>query len=156
MASELESDLQDTVDWGSQWLVDFNTGKSQLVSFDWFNITGAIEVKICSWGKISSFKILGLTFPSKLDWSSYNVSVAKSAFTKIGALIHSMKLHSPKVALYFYKSIIQPCMEYCCHVWAFPHSCYLELLYKLQKQICRTVSLSLAALFSREVCSLLW
>ena len=36
-------------------------------------------------------------------------------------------------------------MEYCCHVWAGVASCYLELLDKLQKQICRTVSPSLAA-----------
>ena len=34
LASELESDLQDTVDWGRMWLVDFNAGKTQLVSFD--------------------------------------------------------------------------------------------------------------------------
>ena len=36
-------------------------------------------------------------------------------------------------------------MEYCCHVWAGAPSCYLELLGKLQKRICRTVSPSLAA-----------
>ena len=30
LASELESDLRDTVDWGSKWLVDFNAGKTQL------------------------------------------------------------------------------------------------------------------------------
>ena len=36
-------------------------------------------------------------------------------------------------------------MEYCCHVWAGAPSCYLELLDKLQKQICRTVGPSLAA-----------
>ena len=34
LASELESDLQDTVDWGRKWFVDFNVGKAQLVSFD--------------------------------------------------------------------------------------------------------------------------
>ena len=33
LASELESDLQDTVDWGKKWLVDFNAGKIHLVSF---------------------------------------------------------------------------------------------------------------------------
>ena len=37
LASELESDLRDTVDWGKKWLVDFNAGKTQLVSFDWSN-----------------------------------------------------------------------------------------------------------------------
>ena len=35
-------------------------------------------------------------------------------------------------------------MEYCCHVWAGALSCHLELLDKLQKQICRTVGPSLA------------
>ena len=34
LASELESDLQDTVYWGRKWLVDFNAGKTQLVLFD--------------------------------------------------------------------------------------------------------------------------
>ena len=33
LASELESDLRDTVGWGRKWLVDFNAGKIQLVSF---------------------------------------------------------------------------------------------------------------------------
>ena len=36
-------------------------------------------------------------------------------------------------------------MEYSCHVWVGTLSCYLELLDKLQKQICRTVGPSLAA-----------
>ena len=34
LASELELDLWDTVDWGRKWLVDFSAGKTQLVSFD--------------------------------------------------------------------------------------------------------------------------
>ena len=56
-----------------------------------------------------------------------------------------MKFLSPEVALYLYKSTIRPCMEYCCHVWAGAPSCYLEMLDKLQKRICRTVGPSLAA-----------
>ena len=36
----------------------------------------------------SYFKILGLTFSSKLDWDSYIISIAKKAASKkIGALI---------------------------------------------------------------------
>ena len=34
LASELESDLRDILNWGKKWLVDFNVGKTQLVSFD--------------------------------------------------------------------------------------------------------------------------
>ena len=56
-----------------------------------------------------------------------------------------MKFLSPEVALYLYKSTLQPCMEYCCHVSAGAPSCYLELLDKLQKRICRTAGPSLGA-----------
>ena len=56
-----------------------------------------------------------------------------------------MKFLSPGAALYLFKSTILPCIEYCCHIWAGAHSCYLELLDKLQKRICRTVGPSLAA-----------
>ena len=69
LASELESDLRDTVDWGTNWLVDFNAGKTQLVFFDRSKNTGAIDVKMDGSvleGK-TSFKVLGLTFSSKLD-----------------------------------------------------------------------------------------
>ena len=76
---------------------------------------------------------------------SYIISIAKTASKKIGALICSMKILSLEVVLYFCKSTICPCMEYCCYVWAGAPCCYLELLDKLQKWICRTVGPSLAA-----------
>ena len=141
MTSELESEQGDTVDWGRKWLVDFNAGKPPLVSFGWSKNTGAINVKMG--GSVleekTFFKMLGLTFSSKLDWGSYIVSIAKTACKKIGALIRSMKFLSPEVALYLYKSTIPPCMEYCFHIWADAPSCYLELLDKLQNQVCRTI-----------------
>ena len=68
MASELESDLQDTVDWGRKWLVDFNAGKTQLVSFDQSKNIGTIDVKMD--GSVleekTSFKMLEML--EKLNW----------------------------------------------------------------------------------------
>ena len=46
LATELESDLRDTVDWGRKWLVDFNPGKTQLVLFERSKNTGTIDVKM--------------------------------------------------------------------------------------------------------------
>ena len=118
LASELKFDLQDTVDWGKKWLVDSSAGKTQLVSFDRSNNNGSIDVKMD--GSVleekSSFRMRGLTFSSKLDWGSYIISIAQTAFKKIGALIRSMKFLFPEVALYLHKSTICPCMKYCCHV----------------------------------------
>ena len=133
LTSELESDQEDTVDWGKKWFVDFNAGKTQLVSFHLSNNTGAIDMKRdgSALEEKSSFEMLGLTFSSKLDWGSYIISIAKTAFKKIGDLIRSMKFLCSEVALHLYKSTVWPCMEYCCHVWAGAPSCYLELLDKL-------------------------
>ena len=105
-------------------------GKTRLVSFDWSNNTGSIDVKIDEsvLEEKSYFKMLGLTFSSKLDCCSYIISIAKTASQKIGTLIRSMKFFSPEVAIYFYKSTIHPYMEYCCHVAAGAPNCYSESL----------------------------
>ena len=93
-------------------------GKTHLVSFDWSKNTGAIDVEMNAsvLEEKSSFKMLGLSFSFKLDWGSYLISIGKTAFKKIGAFICSMKFLSPEVALDIFKSTIQPCMKYCCHV----------------------------------------
>ena len=68
MAARLESDIQDLVDWSRKWLVDFNARRTQFILFDQSNITGAIDVKMD--GSVieekSTFKMVGLTFSSKL------------------------------------------------------------------------------------------
>ena len=45
-----------------------------------------------------------------------------------------MQFLSSELGHYFYKSTIWPCQEYCCHVSDGPHSCYLDMLDKLQKK----------------------
>ena len=64
-----------------QWLVDFNAGKTELVSFHQSNNIGSIDLTMD--GSIleekSSFKMLGVTFSSKLNWGSYIISIPKTA-----------------------------------------------------------------------------
>ena len=79
---------------GKKSLVDFKVVKTQLVSFDWSNnLTGAIDVKMerSPLEEKPSFKMLGLTFSSKLDWGSYIISVAKTGSKKYRGLIRSIK-----------------------------------------------------------------
>ena len=92
------------MEWGKKWLVDFNAGKIQLVWFDQSNNTGSIDLKTnrSVLEEKSSFKMLGLTFSSKLDCGSYIITISKTASKKIGALMLSMKFLSPKVVLHLY------------------------------------------------------
>ena len=46
LASELESDLRDTMDWGKKRLIDFIAGKTQLDLFDRSNNIGSIDAKV--------------------------------------------------------------------------------------------------------------
>ena len=80
LASEIESD---------GWLAGAGSGllisilkKTELTSFDWSNNNAvAINVKM-EWSVLeekSSFKMLGLTFSSRLDWDFHIISIAKTA-----------------------------------------------------------------------------
>ena len=57
--------FQNNLAWqGRKWLVNFSAGKTQLVSFDQFNNTGAVDMKMG--GSVleekSSFKMAGVDF----------------------------------------------------------------------------------------------
>ena len=65
-----------------------------LVLFDWSKSNVSIDVKMdgSALEEKSSFKMLGLTVSSKLDWGSYIISIAKTVTKKIGALIRSTEV----------------------------------------------------------------
>ena len=119
LASELQFHLQDTVDWARKWLVNFNARKTQLVLFDQPDNIGTIDVKMDEFvlEEKPPFKMLRLSFSSKLYLGSYIISIAKTASKKTGPLIHSMKFLHPGVALYLWKPTILSCMEYCATTW---------------------------------------
>ena len=103
LASEIESDLSDTVVWDRKWLVDFNAGNSQLVSFDRSNNAGTIDGKIESsvLEEKSSFRCWGCLSPLNC--------IISADSKKIVVLIHSVSYN---------------CIKSCCHVWAGAPGCY--------------------------------
>ena len=74
---ELESDIQDPVDWGKKWLVDFNAGKTQVVQIGGSNNTGSIDLKMDEsvLEEKLSFQMVELTFSSKLLLQALTVSL---------------------------------------------------------------------------------
>lgn len=84
--------------------------------------------------------MLGLFFNPKLDCWSCIVSIAK-----IGALIRCLNVFFWSSALFLYKSITKPCMDYYFHVWADSTNWFLNILDKLKKQVQRIVGPTVAA-----------
>ena len=63
---------------------------STLEKLDWFHLTGLITLVLngvkmdgCILNENSSVKMLEVTFSSKLDWSSYVISIAKTVSRKM-------------------------------------------------------------------------
>ena len=72
--------------------------KCDQISDRWQLLVVAINVKIhrSILEEKLSFKMLGLAFSSKLDWTSYIIFISKTASKKIGALIRSIMFLSPE------------------------------------------------------------
>ena len=108
-------------------------------------ITVAIDMKMD--GSVldvkSSLKMVVLSFFSEMDWGTYIVSITKTACKKLGDYSF-YDISFLKVGLFLYKSTIQLCMEQCFHVWACIPNYHLDMFDKLQKQIFRTFSSTLA------------
>ena len=81
--------------------------------FDWYQNSSAIDVKM---NRSILEEKASFSF-SCMDRYFHTVSIAKATSKTVGSIIHSIKFLFPEVALYFYKSIILLCLEYCCQVW---------------------------------------
>ena len=96
--------------------------------------------------KKSSFKVLGLTFSSKLGWALTSLLLLKLPPSKLELWLilwscFLLRLLSISVNLPYadaWNAVVMSGLVPCAS------SCYLEYLDKVQKRICRTVGLSLA------------
>ena len=84
-----------------------------------FHLTGLIiidvQMHVSFLEERVSFKMLRLSFCSKLWWDSYIFCIG-NVTKRVGALIRSIKFSS-QVALYLYKSTIRPCMNTVAMSW---------------------------------------
>ena len=124
LAYEFVSDQRDTAKRIRKWLVNFNTGKTEHVLFD-----SPVTLVV-------------------LIWKWMDLSLMKNHLLRCWdclSLLNALTFLSCEAAFFVYKSTIQPCIVYCRQVWDGTPNCYLDLLGKLQKWVCRTVGLKLTA-----------
>ena len=103
-----------------------------------------MSISPCLLHNSSSLCLLGLSVASDLTWNDYIKSIAKSASMKVGSLYRARHYLTPECILHLYKSLIRPCMEYCCHIWAGASSVVLSLLDKVQSRIVKIIGPTLA------------
>ena len=149
LGSEIESELWDDVNSDRQCIVTFNAGKTYLVSYYRWNNFMATDIKIDAsvLDEKSLFKMLGLTFCSKLNLSSHIVLITSTASMMIGASTHSTKFLSSEIVVFSINLPFDP-------VWNTVNMSMLVLL--ITTLICWVSSRKRFGVFRFCVCCFSW
>ena len=122
---------------GLQWLVAFNSSKTQSVLHSRLKGDGA-PCNLQMYSRIlqekGAISLLDLTVSSNLSWKSYLQNVIKKAAQRIGSLYRASRYLPPESILYSYKATIRPLMEYCCYLWGGAPKSHLQLLDRVEKR----------------------
>ena len=147
LAQSLESDLSRISDWGKKWQVSLNSEKTKVLSANRYVNPEATPISLngTTLEESSSIRLVGLTVSKDLTWNEYILSVAKKASMKVGSLYRARRCLSPEIILHLYKSLIRPCMEYCCHIWAGASATVLNMLDRIQRRVIYMVGQKLSS-----------
>lgn len=147
LVNSLESDLSQVSAWAEQWHVALNSEKTKVLSVNRYKNSETTPISMS--GEVlqesTSFRLVGLTISNDFSWNEYITSVAKKASMKVGTLYRARNYLSPECILHLYKSLIRPCMEYCCHIWAGAPVTLLNLLDRIQRRVSNIIGPNLSS-----------
>ena len=118
VADQMCSDLKEIKKWGSEWLVTFNSSKTQTLLHSRLKKGAPMPVRMDEsvLDESSLLSVLGISLSSDLSWKSYIESIGKQAAKRIGCLYRAKSFLPTEAVLHLYKAPVRPVMEYCCHL----------------------------------------
>ena len=157
VAKSLNSDLVKIAEWATRWIVTYNAGKTELVTFSRKHDTLNFRSRGVKNGKYDSdpshnphppiqfqssvipegksFTVVGLTFTSDLSWTAHINKVAVGAKRAVSMLFRAKEYLSKEAVLTLYKSHIRPKMEYLSPIWTGGSQTALNKLNNIQKRV---------------------
>ena len=147
LVNSLELDLDHITTWADNWHISINSEKTKVLSINRYKNLDKLSISMSgkSLQESTSFRLVGLTISNDLTWNEYINSIAKKASMKVGTLYRARSYLSPECILHLYKSLIRPCMEYCCHIWAGAPATVLSLLDRIQRRVSNIIGPKFAA-----------
>ena len=97
LCDALNKDLQTISEWGSKWLVAFNSSKTQTALYSRLKGDGAplnLQMSSSILEEKDTISLLGLTVSSDLSWKSYIQNIRKKSAQRIGSLYRSKRTRS--------------------------------------------------------------
>ena len=135
-------DLAKLIEWASDWLVNFNPSKTDIVLFS--NRTLIINTDF-KFGDVNieptnTHKHLGLTFCNDGKWSTHIDQILQKAAKQLGLLKNVKYLISRQSLQILYTIFIRPVMEYASEVWDNCSEGHSDRLEKLQLEAARIIT----------------
>ena len=135
----LQQDLYSLEQWSTEWQLDFNTKKCEVMRISKRSDKSIPEYKLCGsiLKTVSEVKDLGIYITSNLSWSLQATKCANKANSLLGFIKRIVGPKSPDLFSKLYKSLVRPILEYCSPVWS-PHlKKDIEILEKVQRRASR-------------------
>ena len=92
----------------------------------------ALSVVICE-------KILGVFIDNNLTWTNHTDAVAKKIVSNLWLLSRIKTYLTTHQRVQFYKSYVQPHIDYCNTIWGGTSQRNLDRIYRLQKRACKII-----------------
>ena len=134
---DLQVMLTSLSEWCSNWDLNINTSKTQVVHFHSKSVprsTFKFYIKNKELEIVSQYRYLGLVLEESLDMSYTAKIVAQSATRALGVLINKFKAHGGmpyETYTRLFYSLVQQVLEYAAPVWAYrDHSCISAVQHK--------------------------
>ena len=88
---------------------------------------------------VNNDKVLDAFIDNNLTWPIYMQSISKKKFFKFVASIKTERVFSLENRVHFYKTYIQPQIDYCSTVWGGTSHFSLNRIYRLQQRAVRII-----------------
>ena len=146
-ASNLQEDLNVLGKWASDWKMELNTQKCQVITVTRkrTRINHQYMLNGVALDSVTSTKYLGITITQDLKWNQHIAGICQKANNTFAFLRRNLKINSPAIKTLAYKALVRPLMEYSCAVWdPSAQRCIdqLEMVRRHVRQICSQSPLS--------------
>ena len=138
----LQRDLNALDQWGSTWMMAFNTKKCHTMSFTKarkprFSFEYSLAGDLLQ--SVASHPYLGLTFSRKLNWNDHIDHICARANQALGFIRRNLSKCPRTLKEMAYKTLVRPLLEYCSPVWNPHQSTRTNQIEMVQRRAARFV-----------------
>ena len=138
----LQEDLRKLEQWESDWQMQFNPGKCEVIRISRRKnlIQATYQIHQQDLSVVENGRYLGVTLNNKLSWNPHVDSVTKKANNSLAFLRRNLARCPTKIKAQCYQTLVRPILEYASPVWD-PHTnSNINKLEAVQRRAARFVT----------------